>query len=71
MEQDRAVLFVDGNNWYHALKEVGATDLFQLDYAKVSKKIITPARAWALPRPPASYRSPNHNAPRSLGAAHC
>ena len=37
---DRALLFVDGNNWYHALKSVGVTDLGQLNYAKVSKKLI-------------------------------
>jgi len=43
---DRAVIFIDGNNWYHGLKEVGVTDLFQLDYAKISTKIVGPGRTW-------------------------
>jgi uncharacterized LabA/DUF88 family protein len=44
---DRAVLFIDGNNWYHYLKSSGITDLFHLDYAKISQKLIGPSRDWA------------------------
>ena len=42
---ERAVVFVDGNNWYHALKEAGLTGLGWLNYAKVSAKIVG-ARDW-------------------------
>jgi uncharacterized LabA/DUF88 family protein len=42
----RAVVFIDGNNWYHALREVGETDLFRLDYAKISQKLVGPGRRW-------------------------
>lgn len=43
---DRAVLFIDGNNWYHYLKRSVIPDLFRLDYAKISQKLIGPARDW-------------------------
>jgi uncharacterized LabA/DUF88 family protein len=43
---ERSVLFVDGNNWYHSLREIGVPDLFRLDYAAISKKLSTPARTW-------------------------
>lgn len=41
----RAILFVDGNNWYHSLrrKRIGAPAA--LDYAKISLKLIGP-RQW-------------------------
>ena len=42
---DRAVVFIDGNNWYHALREVGAVDLGRLDYGKISQKLLGP-REW-------------------------
>lgn len=42
---DRALVFIDGNNWYHYLKQVGVEDRFQLDYAKISKKLLGP-REW-------------------------
>ena len=42
---NRAVLFVDGNNWYHGLKARGLTDLGRLNYAKISSK-LTGAREW-------------------------
>ena len=35
---DRAVLFIDGNNRYHALSNAGVPDLGRLDYAKISEK---------------------------------
>lgn len=42
---ERAVVFVDGNNWYHALKRAGLTSLGWLNYAKVSTKLVG-ARDW-------------------------
>jgi uncharacterized LabA/DUF88 family protein len=42
---DRAIIFIDGNNWYHACKNNGVTDLLLLDYAAISKKLIGP-RDW-------------------------
>src|SRR4051812_41515834 len=42
---DRAVVFVDGNNWYHALCDVGVEDRAQLDYKRISEKLIGP-RQW-------------------------
>lgn len=41
----RAVLFVDGNNWFHSLKEIGLTRLGSLDYRKISLKLIL-TREW-------------------------
>ena len=43
---ERAVLFIDGNNWYHGLRGIGLTDLGRLDYAMISRKLIGPARRW-------------------------
>jgi uncharacterized LabA/DUF88 family protein len=42
---DRAVLFVDGNNWYHSLVRVGLTDLGRMDYRRISEKLVGP-RDW-------------------------
>lgn len=42
---ERAIVFVDGNNWYHALKRAGCTGLGWLNYAKVSTKLLG-AREW-------------------------
>ena len=42
---ERAILFVDGNNWYHALKREGVPDLMGLDYAKISQKLCM-SRQW-------------------------
>jgi uncharacterized LabA/DUF88 family protein len=42
---DRAVLFIDGNNWYHSLAEAGVGDLGRLNYARVSEKLVGP-RTW-------------------------
>lgn len=42
---DKAFLFIDGNNWYHACKTGGLSDLFALDYAKISQKLVGP-REW-------------------------
>ncbi len=46
MGQDRAIVFIDGNNWYHGLRDVGVSDLLRLDYAKISQKLVGPARQW-------------------------
>ena len=45
MATDRAVLFVDGNNWYHGLRAIGVTNLLELNYATISKKLAGP-RTW-------------------------
>jgi uncharacterized LabA/DUF88 family protein len=46
VNRDRAVLFIDGNNWYHYLKRSGITNLLRLDYAKISQKLVGPPRDW-------------------------
>lgn len=46
---DRAILFVDGSNWYHALREKGVRDTMDLDYAAISKKLAGP-RTWVATR---------------------
>ena len=46
---DRAVLFVDGNNWYHSLSAIGLADLGRLDYSKISRKLLGP-RVWVATR---------------------
>ena len=46
---DRAVLFVDGNNWYHSLVSLGLPDLIRLDYARISEKLTGP-RTWIATR---------------------
>ena len=42
---ERAVLFVDGNNWYHGLKDAGVTDQGRLDYVQIAQKLVGP-RIW-------------------------
>lgn len=42
---DRAVVFVDGNNWYHSLKNLGLMGLGRMSYVKVSQKLVGP-RQW-------------------------
>ena len=46
---DRAILFVDGNNWFHSLKGAGLSDLGRLDYTKISRKLVGP-RQWVVTR---------------------
>lgn len=46
---DRAILFIDGNNWYHGLREAGLGDLGRLDYSKISAKLVGP-RQWVATR---------------------
>lgn len=43
---DRAILFVDGNNWYHGLRAVAVDGLGRLDYAAISTKLVGP-RLWS------------------------
>ena len=45
----RAILFIDGNNWFHSLKEIGLTRLGCLDYRKLSLKLVRP-RQWIATR---------------------
>lgn len=45
MGDDRAVFYVDGNNWYHGCRSLGLEDLGRLDYAKVCQKLVGP-RKW-------------------------
>ncbi|HEU4888210.1 MAG TPA: NYN domain-containing protein [Thermoanaerobaculia bacterium] len=42
---DRALVFIDGNNWYHALGNAGVEDRARLDYRKISEKLLGP-REW-------------------------
>ena len=42
---DRAVLFIDGNNWFHGLDRMGEAGQKRLDYAKLSQKLVAP-RTW-------------------------
>ncbi len=41
----RAVVFIDGNNWYHFLKGIHLSVPGDLDYAKISRKLIG-SREW-------------------------
>lgn len=42
---DRAVIFIDGNNWFHGLCNIGVENRSLLDYAKISEKLVGP-REW-------------------------
>lgn len=44
-DHDKAVLFIDGSNWYHALQENGIEATGRLNYATISQKIVGP-RKW-------------------------
>lgn len=46
---DRAIVFIDGNNWYHGLKAIGVANLGRLDYARISTKLAGP-RLWTATR---------------------
>lgn len=46
---DRAVVFIDGNNWYHSIKDLGLADLGRLNYGKISRKLLGP-RDWIATR---------------------
>jgi hypothetical protein len=42
---DRAVVFIDGNNWFHSLRHVGVQSRLLLDYRKIAEKLLGP-REW-------------------------
>lgn len=46
---DRAVVFIDGNNWYHSIKNLGVKNPGRLDYARISTKLLGP-RQWIATR---------------------
>jgi uncharacterized LabA/DUF88 family protein len=46
---NRAVLFVDGSNWYHGCKSIGLRGIGQASFAKVSRKLVGP-REWVATR---------------------
>jgi hypothetical protein len=41
----RAILFVDGSNWYHGLRAEGVTNQMQLSWVKIAQKLTSP-RVW-------------------------
>ena len=42
---DRAIVFIDGNNWYHALRDAGIDDLGRFNYKSLSERLVGP-RIW-------------------------
>lgn len=58
---DRAVIFVDGNNWFHGLCDVGVDDRGRLDYARISQKLVGP-RTWVETRYYIGQINQKHNA---------
>ena len=38
-------MFVDGNNWYDALRDAGVPDIGRLHYGRISRKLAQ-AREW-------------------------
>ncbi len=45
MNAQRAVLLIDGNNWYHGTRKAGVKFLGELDYRRISEKLTHP-RIW-------------------------
>lgn len=43
--QDRAVFYIDGNNWYHSLLEIGLNNIGGLNYPRICEKLVGP-RTW-------------------------
>jgi uncharacterized LabA/DUF88 family protein len=58
---DRAVVFIDGNNWFHGLCGVGVEDRGRLDYKKISEKLLGP-REWVETRYYIGQVNQKHNA---------
>ena len=58
---DRAVIFIDGSNWYHGLCNAGVGDRGRLDYRKISEKLIGP-RLWVETRYYIGQVNQKHNA---------
>ncbi|MEA2161936.1 MAG: hypothetical protein QOK37_63 [Thermoanaerobaculia bacterium] len=46
---DRAVVFIDGNNWFHGLGKIGVEARARLCYKKISRKLLGP-REWVATR---------------------
>jgi uncharacterized LabA/DUF88 family protein len=46
---DRAIVFVDGSNWYHGCASLGLKNLARLNFAKISRKLVQ-ARQWTATR---------------------
>lgn len=46
---NRAVLFVDGSNWYHGCKSIGLRQIGRINFARVSRKLVAP-RDWVATR---------------------
>src|SRR5258708_36567349 len=46
---NRAVLFVDGSNWYHGCKSIGLKRIGRMNFASISRKLVAP-REWVATR---------------------
>lgn len=46
---DRAIVFVDGNNWYHGLKRIDVDRQRELCHRKIAEKLVGP-RTWVATR---------------------
>ncbi|MHB8835633.1 MAG: NYN domain-containing protein [Candidatus Methylomirabilia bacterium] len=46
---ERAILFIDGSNWYHSLRNIGLDELGRLSYSQISRKLVG-ARDWIATR---------------------
>ncbi|MFN0006386.1 MAG: NYN domain-containing protein [Planctomycetota bacterium] len=42
---ERAIVFVDGSNWYHALRDAGVKEIGRLDFGLMSRKLVG-TRTW-------------------------
>ena len=42
---DRAVVFIDGNNWFHSLQSIDVDDRGRLNYKRITEKLLGP-RTW-------------------------
>jgi uncharacterized LabA/DUF88 family protein len=58
---DRAVVFIDGNNWFHGLCNAGVEERGRLDYRKISEKLLGP-REWIGTRYYIGQLNQKHNA---------
>src|SRR5947209_4310474 len=46
---DRAVVFIDGNNWFHSLRHARVQHRLLLDYRRIAEKLLGP-REWVATR---------------------
>ena len=46
---ERAIVFVDGSNWYHGCAALGLRNLGRLDFASISRKLVQ-GRTWGATR---------------------